>query len=232
MLNVIFDFSGTLANDTQQVFLANMKLLELFNITHYPSNNNIPNELRGEEITRENIFSLKVGSYLPALRLRGVSADECCDSCVKNLYAGFLEEVASDNPAKVYPGVNKLLLKLYENENIGAMGVVSSHPENTLRMELGRNGMNEYFPIVYGGVENKSAKLIELKEKIGEENPFLYIGDSKSDMIFGRKAGYKIIGVTWGYQPRKFILEGKPNFTARNTDKLEKIILNQTQLIL
>jgi len=67
----------------------------------------------------------------------------------------------------------------------------------------------------------KIAEICNLKP-----SDFIFIGDSTFDVLTGKNAGMKTIGVTWGYQTEEMLKEEKPDFIAHNPLEIIEYIRN------
>ena len=79
----------------------------------------------------------------------------------------------------------------------------------------GRSGLKDFITAIFDGETpgSKAEKIIASMKKFGfEKNQTFMVGDVLSDITEGKKAGVMMVAVTWGYQPRERLREGKPDF--------------------
>lgn len=71
---------------------------------------------------------------------------------------------------------------------------------------------------------SKVKKIREIKRQFPKRQAF-YIGDTKGDMLEGRKAGAVTIGATWGWHPRHTLAEATPNYLLDAPEQLRRLFL-------
>ena len=54
--------------------------------------------------------------------------------------------------------------------------------------------------------------------------PAYYVGDTKGDMIEGKKAGAVTVAVTWGWHTADNLAEASPDHTVNTLSALENIL--------
>ena len=221
MVVTLFDVSGTIWNDTEQVFRANYEALREKGISTFP--NTFPNEeYIGAEITPDNLRENAVGSAPEMLRMCGLNGN---DSYLMNLYLRKLNEVSFGVPPKLYNGIVPLLQELSKNNYVSQMGIISSHPQVRLDEDLQRFGLYEMFNSIQGSINDKTRSIKDVVSQ-SQGKDVLYIGDTISDMKSANLAGTISLGVSYGYQPREKVLEGKPAYLAGSVSELEEILFN------
>ena len=108
----------------------------------------------------------------------------------------------------MYGTSNEMMLpKMYDDsiqslKTIKEMGVkmiiVSAHPEEGLKEEMETLGVSEYIMQmedmlereIYGSIEDKSSKMIEIMERLNiEPGTAAYVGDTVGDMLYAEAAG-------------------------------------------
>lgn len=200
--NIIFDRSGTLSNDIGPV-------VEATNIVFQQLGRE---PISIEEFRRE--FSLPYmnfwNKYFPDL------TKEKQDKL-------FVEAIHSVGEPEPFPGMEELLMKLYD-KGIN-MIVYSSHPQTKLDKEMLDNNFTQYFKEVLGSVHNKA----ECIKEILERNKFkldetLYIGDMVHDIETSKKAGIKMLAVSWGYDTKEELLAAKPDYLVDNLVELNEVL--------
>lgn len=125
---------------------------------------------------------------------------------------------------KPFPGAKKILKKLKSEGFL--MGAISNRTKLSLKTTLDRAEFSSFFDIVISAEDVKNPKphpqhvqtaLTYLK--VEPINSFM-IGDTKDDILAGKLAGVKTIGVTYGFAGKK-IADHNPDFVI---DKLEEIL--------
>lgn len=136
----------------------------------------------------------------------------------------------------IYGTSNEMMLpKLYEDsiqslKTIKEMGVkmiiVSAHPEEGLKEEMETLGVSKYIMEmedmlereIYGSVEDKSAKMIEIMDRLNiEPGTAAYVGDTVGDMLYAEAAGVVAIAKYYdGYVTKESMDETIEIIKSRN----------------
>ena len=89
--------------------------------------------------------------------------------------------------------------------------------------------MNEYFDVIVAADDvvnpkpHKDHLLVALEYlKIQPEEAFM-VGDTENDILAGKNAGVKTVGVTYGWMG-KDIAKHKPNYVIDDMDQLTEIL--------
>jgi phosphoglycolate phosphatase len=123
----------------------------------------------------------------------------------------------------VYDGIPEVLKNLSRTHKIV---ILTANARQGVQQNLVRNGMRDYVMDVFGGESpgSKAEKMLASMKKFGfEKSRTFMIGDALSDITEGKKAGVKTIAVTWGFQPRERLLEGKPDFVVATPQELTRL---------
>jgi phosphoglycolate phosphatase len=62
--------------------------------------------------------------------------------------------------------------------------------------------------------------------RVDRRNAYM-VGDACSDIREGKAAGVRTVAVTWGYQPRDFLVTEGPDFVADHPEQLVAILNGQ-----
>ena len=118
------------------------------------------------------------------------------------------------------------LVDLKENGCI--LGILTTNSRENVTEFLKNNNL-ELFDFIYSGraVFGKSRLLKKLmkEKKIPHADP-IYIGDEIRDVEAAKKAGIKVIGVTWGYNTKMALLTSHPDHVVEKPEELKSIILD------
>ena len=129
--------------------------------------------------------------------------------------------------AKPFPNVKKVLKRL-KKENYKLAGV-SNRSKISLIESLKASGIYNYFDAIVAldDVENpKPHKDHPLKalEILGvKRESAIMVGDTESDILAGKSAGIKTVGVTYGWIGEG-IIKSKPDFVIDNIEELLNIL--------
>lgn len=73
--------------------------------------------------------------------------------------------------------------------------------------------------------KSRLLKKLMKEKKIPHADP-IYIGDEIRDVEAAKKAGIKVIGVTWGYNTKMALLTSHPDHVVEKPEELKSIILD------
>lgn len=109
------------------------------------------------------------------------------------------------------------------------LGILTTNSTENVTEFLKNNDL-QFFDFVYSGraVFGKSRLLKKLmkEKKIPHVDP-IYVGDEIRDVEAAKKAGVKVIGVTWGYNTKTALSTSHPDHIVENPEELKEIILGQ-----
>ena len=69
-----------------------------------------------------------------------------------------------------------------------------------------------------------------MKEKTIPHKDPIYVGDEIRDVDAAKKAGIKVIGVTWGYNTKNALSTAHPDHIVEKPEDLTSIILDQNHI--
>lgn len=185
---VMFDLDGTLADTL--VDLATAANHALGTVGRPPHPTDAYRRFVGQGV--ESLFRAALGTDDPALT----------GPCVER-FTAHLAEHQYDHSGP-YPGVPELLDALAERGL--TLAVMSNKPEaRTVEMVgvlFGRwpwaavRGHRDGYP-----VKPEPAAALEIADQLGvPPAEWVYVGDTRVDMLTGRAAGFYTVGVTWGFR--------------------------------
>ncbi len=201
--SVIFDWSGTLADDVDLTFQATNETLR---------------RLGGSPIDRETYrqeFKIPVMEFYGG-RLPGRSLDEI-DSVFFEEYDRRLGDV------RLFDGV-AALLNCLANRGL-RLFILSTVPERYLQSLLSRHGLAGLFEDVIGGAFDKS-KFMEklLRSRNLAHDRTLFIGDTAHDIEVGKAAGVRTAAALWGYASREMLEAEAPDDLLGSVAELQAML--------
>lgn len=113
-------------------------------------------------------------------------------------------------------------------ENGCVLGILTTNSRENV-MEFLKNNDLQFFDFVYTGraMYGKGRLLKKLmKEKTIPHNDPIYVGDEIRDVEAAKKAGIRVIGVSWGYNTRTALQKANPDYIIDKPEELHNIILN------
>jgi phosphoglycolate phosphatase len=114
-------------------------------------------------------------------------------------------------------------------ENGCILGILTTNSRENVIKFLKKNDL-ELFDFVYSGraVFGKSRLLKKLmKEKTIPHPDPIYVGDEIRDVEAAKKAGIKVISVSWGYNTKTALLKYHPDHIVEKPEDLKDIILQK-----
>ncbi len=202
---VIFDLDGTLLNTIEDLGRAcNHALAQC-----------------GFPLRRMDEYNMMVGRGIMNLFLNALpEGEKTMDNALKmrEFFVPYYSEHGSDFTAP-YPGIPELL------DNLTSRGIslaVASNKYQQGTEHLIRHYFGKYeFVRILGQREGKPIKpdpeiVREAMEGVSgiRLDDVVYCGDSDVDMMTGKNAGVRTIGVTWGFRTREELLAHDPWFLA------------------
>lgn len=129
-----------------------------------------------------------------------------------------------DHYTKSYPGTQDVLAQLHR---LGyRLGVVTSKSREVSLRSLDYLDLSRYLEVVVAAQDVNTHKpepgpVLKALEVMGlEPNQAVYVGDSPFDLLAGRRAGVKIVGVTWGMAAREELAGHEPELLIDRWEEL------------
>jgi phosphoglycolate phosphatase len=137
------------------------------------------------------------------------------------------KELHRETPAmKPHPGLNEMLAALTEREI--PLGVVTSNDRENVRLFLGNQGWDNWFPWLETGSNlfGKSRLIRRVLERSGiAASDTVYVGDEERDVNAARKAGVCAVAVTWGFNDRTILSQSSPDHIVDRPEELLTLFL-------
>ena len=210
-MNIVFDWSGTLADDH----------IITWNIT-----NNILEYFDRETITFDtfkNEFVIPVDKFY---------SKYCPNVSIDTIDEYFFKYYLSyGSKCKLFEGIPQLIQTLKTNNSLYILSTLDYKILNMLSKET---GIFTYFKKIIGNASNK----IEALEKLLNDESLIYsetifIGDMPHDIESAKKLKVQSGGATYGYSNSKTIISTKPDYIFNNSSEIHNhfIKINQTESI-
>ncbi len=206
-----FDLDGTLVDS----------LLDLANATEYALKKlNLP----GHDLDQYKYF---IGNGVKKLVLRALGKEnEKLYPQARELFDNYYNEHCLDN-TQPYEGMVDLLKKLHHE---GHFILVNTNKPDLLAKKISKKLFGSLVDQVIGQQEklpikpNPHAVHKLMNDYHATKKQCIYIGDSDVDIITGKNAGIKTIGVTWGNRDQEELVEAGASFVVNNVKELEMIL--------
>lgn len=203
MSTIIFDFDGTIANSLELV-------IEIYS------------QLTGDarKLTLEERDTLRKMPAQKVMKTLGVPMWRAPFLVNKGrkIMHNRLGEVG------VFVGLPEVLRTLQDRGY--TLRIVTSNSVENVQAFLDKNGLSEYFIDITGSIglfsKAKTLKQIVKKEKL-DKNQTYYVGDEARDVAASKKAGLKVVSVTWGYNHEVLLEKLQPYALAKTPNDLLKI---------
>lgn len=209
MPTVVFDFDGTIADTLSVVIRIANKFAD-----HYGY----------RQIPLSDLPKLREKKPSAVLRHLGISIFKL-PIVARKIRFEMNKEIAHLETAA---DLKNTLVKLKENDCI--LGILTTNSRENV-IEFLKNNNLEFFDFVYAGraVYGKSRLLKKLmKEKTIPHQDPIYVGDEIRDVEAAKKAGIRVIGVSWGYNSKDALQRARPDYVVEKPEELSKIILENT----
>lgn len=154
-----------------------------------------------DENELERLISLYKEDYLNNCCVKTVPYDGMVDLVCKLKAKGIRTVILSNKPhGQVQEIASKLFEKDLFDEVIGQTDAFPPKPEPSSLFHI----MKKYNVLPQNTV---------------------YIGDSDVDVIFGKKAGVRTVGVEWGFRGREELINAGADVVVKNAEELKKFLI-------
>lgn len=140
------------------------------------------------------------------------------DNSVHQILETFQSDIgAYQNDMRLFDGISDTLKKIAKNNKIV---IITSNISKAAKQVLINNGVSCFEDVL--GAEKEKSKVKKIRQTMARYPGLLafYIGDTKGDMIEGRKAGAITVAVLWGWHAVKKLEEGAPDHFVRSPEAL------------
>jgi len=167
--------------------------------------------------TKKDFLKLFENNMYESMFAMGMTKDQI----LKIVY--FMRDALTENQDKirVFEGITENLEKLSKDNKLV---IVTSNETNVVNDFLKSRNLT-FFDEIIGS--DKAPSKIEKINKIKEKYPnqkYFYIGDTKGDIIEGKKAGVKTVAVSWGWHKKEQLEEEKPDFIIDFPSEIKKVL--------
>jgi phosphoglycolate phosphatase len=105
--------------------------------------------------------------------------------------------------------------------------ILSSNTVENIKLFAKMNNFSDHFGTVYSGTNifGKNRVINKyVKDNYISKSELIYVGDELRDIEACKKAGVKIIAVTWGYDSGELLKSAQPDFLIDHPEDILKII--------
>jgi phosphoglycolate phosphatase len=137
---------------------------------------------------------------------------------INRILKTFQSDIAAyQNDLRLFDGMPDALKKISENNKIV---IITSNVTRATKRVLQNNGVKCFEDVLGAEKEKSKVKKIRLTMARYSGLPAYYVGDTKGDMIEGRKAGAITVAALWGWHAVKKLEEGSPDHLVRSPEEL------------
>ena len=168
--------------------------------------------------TPEQVVRLFDGNFFEALIHLGLSSEK-----IDEILGDAFEREAKKHIAKVrpFPGI-QASLNAMSRQNV--LTVITSNVSRLVRQVFEKEGIACVDEVVGGEAERSKVKKIQKTMSRYRDLPAYYVGDTKGDMLEGKKAGAVTVAVTWGWHSAEKLTEASPDHMVHTLAELEKLL--------
>ncbi|MDQ7094541.1 HAD family hydrolase [Desulfosporosinus sp. PR] len=165
----------------------------------------------------QDVISLFEGNVYETMSKRGV-AESTIDGILRRYEA--LQGVQLGN-LQLFKGIPEALEQISHKHDIY---VITSNLSSATIQVLKQHGISSFKGVMGAEKEKSKIRKILAVMSLYPGTPAYYVGDTKGDMIEGKKAGTMTIGVTWGWHTLEKIKEGLPDHLVGTPRELAELL--------
>lgn len=200
---VIFDYDGVIADSYEQFIRDWVRVCSAHGVAFKG-----PSE----------VIDLFDGNVYESMRRLGVS-----DEVISRILEEYRATAAFDE-VELFPGMPRALEEIAELHRVV---IITSNLASIVREVLERNGVSCVSEVI--GAEEEKSKVKKIGSAISRcpgLTPY-YVGDTKGDMLEGKRAGAITVAVTWGWHTLERLKEGNPDFLVETPEELVRLFREQ-----
>jgi len=212
---IIFDLDGTLLDTISDITDSCNAALKRDNYHTYS----------------ESEYKYFVGRGVDVLISTVIDKGELDPSIFHQLKLAYIEEYAlrQNNKTKIFDGIMKVLVDL-KAEGV-LLNILSNKPHFQTKKVVDYYFPNFSFDLVYGKkpkfeIKPNPDSAFDLIHRLNlEPKDILYIGDTNVDIQTAVNAGFKSVGVLWGFRPVEELVKAGADYIVSNPTDIYKIMV-------
>jgi phosphoglycolate phosphatase len=200
-----FDYDGVIADSAEVILRAMVKVQRRYGLGRPP--------------TREDLATMAVATYEALAETIGFP--EGLQAEFRDATYRELEEASEEAP--FYPGIGDVLSGLAKTHVLVVITAAKSH---LVRAELRRHGIIDSFKEILGGdttLSKRDRLLAVMRDYATRSSSTFMIGDTISDIRYGKQAGVKTVAVLWGFQEKALLVGEAPDHVVDHPSDLLKL---------
>ncbi len=166
---------------------------------------------------REDFLKIFNGNMYENMFKMGLSKEEIL-RIVLNVKKELLK---NQEKIKLFDGIKETLNSISKDNTLI---VVTSNDTEVVDKYFKLKGINVFDEIIGSDKEPSKIKKIEYIKSQYSGNNYYYFGDTKGDIIEGKKAGVKTVAASWGWHSKKELIEENPDYILDKPEDIFKIL--------
>jgi len=166
--------------------------------------------------TKEEFLSLFHGNMYENMMNLGMNRQDILD-VVLDVKKGLLDHIGDLN---LFPGLHETLKDLATHHTLL---ISTSNDTDVVKTFLEKQHLTVFDEVYGSDVHPSKIKKIALIKQKYHADDYYYIGDTIGDIIEGKKAGIKTVGVTWGWHSKQQLKDSNPDALIENVGDLTLI---------
>ena len=168
--------------------------------------------------THEQLMGLLDENFYEALMQLGLSSQKI-DEIIGDAFKREMQKHVAE--VKLFPGIHASL-KTLSHQNI--LTVITSNVSSLVRQLFEKEDIACFDEVMGADVERSKVKKIQMTMSRHKNLPAFYVGDTRGDMIEGKKAGAVTIAVTWGWHTAEKLAQASPDHMVHSPAELSKLL--------
>ena len=166
--------------------------------------------------TKEEFLSLFHGNMYENMMNLGMNRQDILD-VVLDVKKGLLSHI---DELTLFPDLQETLEELATHH---ILFISTSNDTDVVKTFLEKRHLTVFEDVFGSDVHPSKIKKIELIKQQHHADDYYYIGDTIGDIIEGKKAGIKTVGVTWGWHTKQQLKDSKPDALIEKVSDLSLI---------
>ncbi|MBI4765791.1 MAG: HAD family hydrolase [Deltaproteobacteria bacterium] len=170
-------------------------------------------------ISKEDFLTLFNGNFYEKLMESGIPKEK-----IPQMILDFQIGLDEQKNIRLFDGVKEMLEKLSRNNRLI---IITSNVTRVIEESLKLKNMTCFEEILGADKETSKVKKIKMMKSKHKGCSIYYIGDTRGDILEGKKAGIKTIAITWGWHSQDQLGEEQPDFMVDSPQALVKLFENE-----
>jgi len=166
---------------------------------------------------KEAVLALHEGNWFEGMAAAGISPETA--AAVEDHIAN---AVVGNKALRPFAGIADVISLLARG---ATLVVITSSRRRVVESFLQANGIAGISRVIGSDEEtSKVTKIRLVKDDLGADREYWYVGDTVGDIVEGREAGVRTFAVGWGWHSARRLLEARPDRLAAEPADLLRIL--------